>query len=150
MFNTPPSRTPDRPLDPNRSHEGNTVIARGVKVEGDLASQGNIVIEGEVQGTLQCSGLLTVGSEAKVNANINAQEALVSGTVEGNINVVKRLELKSTAKIIGDIVAEGINIEVGAAISGRLTVGMKGAPASSKNSLPIGKRELKVNLPVEV
>ena len=150
MFNAPTARPPERTSDIGRGQEANTVIARGVKVEGDLTSQGNIVIEGEVQGTLQCSGLLTVGPEAKVGANINAQEAVISGLVEGNINVVKKLDLKSSAKIIGDIQAEHLIVEAGAAMSGRMTVGMKNGPtATIKNVPPGGKRDIKTNLAPE-
>lgn len=108
---------------------GATVIARGVKVEGEFNSQSDVLIEGEVHGTLNTSGLLTVGNEARIKADVSAGEAVVSGTVEGNMNVSKRLELKATAKIIGDVTAETVLVEAGAILSGRMMVGAKGAIA---------------------
>ena len=124
--------------EPSHGTEASTVIARGVKIEGDLAT-GNVTIEGEVHGTIKCTGVLTVGSEAKVNANINAQEAVISGSIEGNIVVIKKIELKSTANINGDIQAEIITVEPGAAMSGRLTVGNKAMTSANKN-LPNNKK----------
>ena len=108
-----------------------TMIARGVKVEGDFTSQGDVVIEGEVHGTLSTTQLLTVGPEAKIKADVKAQDAIVSGTIEGNVTATNRVELKSTAKIIGDINAESVSIEAGAAMSGRMNIGMKAVAAEN-------------------
>lgn len=100
-----------------------TVIARGVKVEGDFTSQGDVQIEGEVQGHVSTSGLLTVGSEAKLKADVSANDAVIAGTIEGNVIVKKRLELKSTAKIMGDITCELIVVEEGASLQGKVGIG---------------------------
>ncbi len=108
---------------------GATVIAKGVKVEGEFSSQSDVLIEGEVHGTLNTAGTLTVGPEAKIKADINANEAIVSGTVEGNLNIAKRLEIKSSAKILGDVTTEAVAIEVGAVLAGRVMVGAKGTMA---------------------
>jgi len=104
---------------------GMTTIARGVKVEGEFTSQSDVLIEGEVHGTLSTSGMLTVGPEARIKADVNAGEAVVSGTIEGTFTVSKKLELKSSAHVIGDVAAETITVESGAVLSGRMTVGIK-------------------------
>ncbi len=113
---------------------GATVIAKGVKVEGEFTSQSDVLIEGEVHGTLSTASLLTVGPEAKIKADVSAGEAIISGTVEGNMSVSKRLEIKSSAKIIGDVAAETVAIEAGAVLAGRMMVGAK-ATMSEKPSL---------------
>lgn len=100
-----------------------TVIARGVRVEGNFASQGDVLIEGEVHGQVSTNGLLTIGPEAKLKADVTAQDAVIAGTVEGNLTVKKRVELKATAKLIGDLVCETAVIESGAAMSGKVTIG---------------------------
>src|SRR5574337_1291089 len=102
-----------------------TVIARGVKVEGEFSSQGGVLIEGEVHGNLSSTGLLTVGPEAKIKADVHASDAVISGSVDGNVTVDKRLELKATAKINGDIMAQTVMIEAGASVNGRMAVGAK-------------------------
>jgi len=112
-----------------------TVIARGVKVEGDFTSQGNVVIEGEVRGQVKTDALLTVGNEAKLKADVTASEAVVAGIVEGNLTVKKRLELKATAKITGDIACETIVVEAGAALNGKVSIGTAPKDAQAKASV---------------
>ncbi len=121
-----------------------TVIARGVKVEGDFTSQGDVQIEGEVHGHVSTSGLLTVGSEAKLKADVSAEEAVIAGLVEGNVTVKKRLELKSTAKILGDITCETVAVEEGATMHGKVGVGAspKSVPATDSKDNRDGKKAL--------
>lgn len=111
------------------SYEGSsstaTVIARGVRVEGEFASQGDVLIEGEVHGHVSTSGMLTVGPEARLKADVTAQEAVVAGTVEGNLSVKNRLELKSTAKVMGDVACETAVVEAGAVLNGKTSIGAK-------------------------
>ncbi len=102
-----------------------TVIARGVKVEGDFASEGDVVIEGQVNGNLSTSSILTVGPEAHIKADVKAREATISGTVDGNMTIASRLHLQSTAKVNGDIAAETIEVESGAQIQGKVLIGVK-------------------------
>jgi cytoskeletal protein CcmA (bactofilin family) len=111
-----------------------TVIARGVKVEGDFTSPSNVLIEGEVLGHVKTSGVLTVGNEAKLKADVTAEEAVVAGLVEGNISVKKRLELKSTAKIMGDIACETVVVEAGAVLNGKVAIGSSLKESQAKSS----------------
>lgn len=128
MFSSSPKRidmnpsTDFRPSTPTPA-AGATVIARGVKVEGDFSSQGDVVIEGEVQGKIASAGMLTVGSEAVIKADVTADEATISGLIEGNVNVKRQALLHATARIKGDLTAERIIVEAGAALDGRVQVG---------------------------
>lgn len=104
---------------------GATTIARGVKVEGDFASQGDVVIEGEVHGKITTAGMLTVGPEAVIKADVTAGEASISGSIEGNLIVKKQIVLQATARLKGDLTAERLSIEAGAALDGRVQIGQK-------------------------
>lgn len=117
---------------PSASQHAATVIARGVKVEGDFKSQGDVVIEGEVQGTVAAAGTLTVGTEAFIKADIHADEAIISGAVEGNVTVTKQAMLHSGAKLKGDLTAERIMVESGAVLDGRMQVGLTTAKAAKQ------------------
>jgi cytoskeletal protein CcmA (bactofilin family) len=123
MFNSAKT-TEDRRLQTvDRSQAGTegTVIARGVKLEGDFSSQGDVVIEGEVVGTLSAAGLLRVGAEAVIKADIKAGEAIIAGSVEGDLTVERRLDLMTTARIKGDITTETISVEAGAVLEGKVS-----------------------------
>lgn len=109
-----------------------TVIARGVKLEGDFSSQGDVVIEGEVVGTLSAAGLLRVGAEAVIKANVKAGEAIIAGSVEGDLTVERRLDLMTTARIKGDITSETISVEAGAVLAGKISVSRPSATPVEK------------------
>ncbi len=126
---------------------GTTTIAAGVKVEGEFTSQGDVLIEGEVHGTLVAGGMLTVGTDAKIKADVKAGDALVAGVVEGNLLVAKRCEIKTSAKVFGDISADTLAIEAGAQLSGRVQIGMKTATELSPSTS--GRRAKAEPVPLE-
>jgi cytoskeletal protein CcmA (bactofilin family) len=111
---------------------GATVIARGVKVEGEFHSQGDVLIEGDVQGSLSAAGTLTVGSEATIRADIKAQEAIISGEITGNLQITRQAVFHASARVKGDVTAERITVEAGAIIEGRFQIGGGLANASKE------------------
>jgi cytoskeletal protein CcmA (bactofilin family) len=95
-----------------------TIIGRAIKIEGDLSSDGNIVIEGEVKGSVKTGKFLKIGDAAKVTANVEAEAAIISGIVDGNVAVRGKLDLAATAKVNGDIEASLLSIAEGAVFNG--------------------------------
>ena len=81
------------------SNEFETVIGPSVKVKGDFNAQGNIIVEGIVEGNLKTAGNLEVGEKAKVTANVEAREAKIGGEIRGNVKIKGFLEITATAKI---------------------------------------------------
>lgn len=114
---------------------GPTLIARGVKVEGNFSSEGDVAIEGEVQGTLSATGLLTIGTEARIKADVKSGDAVIAGVVEGNITVAMQLTIKATARITGDITCEVVSVESGAFLMGKMSAGRKGSEATVTNGV---------------
>jgi len=119
------------------SQSGATVIAQGVKLEGDFTSQGDVVIEGEVHGKVTASGKLTVGSEAVIHADVAAADATISGLIQGNVAVKGQVVLHATARVTGDLTAERAVVESGATLDGRVQIGAKAT--SSKKEEPKGE-----------
>ncbi len=111
--------------------EAETIIGPSVKVKGDFHGQGNIIVAGEVEGSLQSGNKLQVKDKAKVVADIKAKDAIIGGTVQGNIVVDGYLELTSTAVVNGDITASSLSIARGAVFNGRCTMA-----TGSKKHLP--------------
>jgi cytoskeletal protein CcmA (bactofilin family) len=116
-----------------------TVIAKGVRLEGEFKSQGDVLIEGEVHGTIVTEGLLTLGSEALLKATVTATDAIVAGKLEGNIKIKRKMDVKSTAKITGDLVCETITVESGAVLQGNIKAGVAQVPvpAPPKPTVPV-------------
>lgn len=102
--------------------EAETIIGPSIKVKGNFYGQGNIVIEGTVEGNVKTNNFLLIGDKAKIVANIEAKEAKVGGEVKGNIKVKGYLEILSTAKVLGDVEATLISVAKGAILNGKCTM----------------------------
>lgn len=113
--------------------DAETIIGGSIKVKGNFHGQGNIVIEGRLEGSLKTGASLFIGEKAKIAADIEAQDAIINGEVYGEIKVKKYLSLGSTAKIFGDVQYAEISIEHGATINGQLTFKPENAEDKKKD-----------------
>lgn len=102
--------------------EVETVVGPSVNVEGDFASEGNIIVKGTVAGSVHTSRHLSVEPGAKVLANVRSGSATIAGEVRGNMKVKESIELTSTARVLGDIEAKILVVEAGALISGKINM----------------------------
>jgi cytoskeletal protein CcmA (bactofilin family) len=94
------------------------IIGPGTSVQGDLVSEGDIRIDGNIIGNIQARSRLVIGESSLVTGHIQARHATVSGLVKGNISVLETLLLKPSARIEGDITADKLVIESGAQFNG--------------------------------
>lgn len=108
------------------------IIGQGTKLTGDLSSNGDIRIDGAIEGQIKVTQRLVIGNTGKVLGNIESEFATVAGHIKGNVVVKQVLELKPSAKIDGDIIAGKVIIEAGAQFNGRCTMNM-GPPAAVPN-----------------
>ncbi len=109
-----------------------TIIAFGVRLEGDLVAEGDLVIEGEVHGTIKTKGDLRIGDQALVEANIEANNAVVSGEIRGNILVHGKLELFPSSKMTGDVVTDVLAVGPGAQVNGNISMGAEVAKGKKR------------------
>lgn len=103
-----------------------TIIAQGVKVEGDFQSNGDITIDGELNGSLQTVASLHVGESAVIHAEVSAKNAVIAGTIVGNLQVEDGLQLLASANITGDIVTKRLSVAEGSVVNGRISMNNKG------------------------
>lgn len=99
--------------------EAETIIGPSIKVKGNFHGQGNMIIEGIVEGSVKTSSYLFIGNKAKIYASVEAKEARIGGEVNGNVKVKGFLEITSSAKVFGDIEASEVSIERGAVLNGK-------------------------------
>jgi len=112
--------------------EAETIIGPSIKVKGNFHGQGNIIIEGVVEGSIKTSNFLLIGNKAKVTANVEAKEAKIGGEIHGNIKVDGYLEVAATAKIFGDIEANKLSIEKNAILNGNCRMSKGGEITTEK------------------
>lgn len=118
--------------------DAETIIGSSIKVKGNFHGQGNIIIEGSIEGSLKTDASIFIGEKAKVIANIEAKDLIVHGDIRGNLKVKNYLSLGSTAKIIGDVQYGDLSIEKGASINGQLST-------ISESDKRINNKELEKN-----
>jgi len=136
MFQKP---SPDIALTESSHHHEpdsvETVVGPSVHVEGDFASEGNIIVKGSVAGSVHTSRHLSVEPGAKIMANVRAGSAAIAGEVRGNIKIKDTLELASTARVVGDIEATMIKIDLGALLFGKVTMpGLQESPRETRTT----------------
>jgi cytoskeletal protein CcmA (bactofilin family) len=124
----------------NFDGQAETVVGPSVKIQGDLNSEGNINIEGQVMGKVSTTQSVFVKEGAKITADISAGNAVVGGEVQGNLKVSGHLVLQATARINGDISCQILRVEDGAQFSGKCN--MKGASTNGKKAVSSGALEL--------
>jgi len=136
MFSKPskPSTTATRPeaLEAPRKAIACSLIAENVRVDGDLVSEGDVQLDGALQGDLKV-GHLSIGETGHVEGAITAESVEVRGRVAGSISA-RTVKLFATARVDGDIIHDQLAIEAGAHFAGR---SLKGPPAAEQLSLPI-------------
>jgi cytoskeletal protein CcmA (bactofilin family) len=122
---TPMSSMPARPYEPaiSSSQGGSATIGKAVMVKGQIFSREDLVIDGEVEGTVELQEhRLTVGPNGKVQAGIKAREIIVLGSVHGNVDAADKIDIRKDAKLVGDIKAARIVIEDGAYFKGSIDI----------------------------
>lgn len=116
------------------------LIGGGTSIVGDITSNGDVRIDGTLKGNISISGKLVIGQSGQIEGNVTCQNADVSGEIQGSVNVSELLALKSTAKILGDIVTGKISIEPNATFTGTCNMG---AVVKTISSNATEKREAK-------
>ena len=93
-------------------------ILSGTEITGDIVSDSNLLIEGEIIGNVSCSGKVVIGTSGKIKGNLVCVNAEVDGAMDGELTIENLLVLRTTARIKGDIQTLKLNIEEGAYFEG--------------------------------
>ncbi|MDH3068951.1 polymer-forming cytoskeletal protein [Akkermansia sp. N21169] len=119
-----PSFTAQSPMTRAPQSITRNVLNSDVEVVGTLRFVDDLLIDGYVEGKIFSDGILTIGENAEIKAEINTKSVTIHGKVIGNITVTDRVELKASAELVGDIKAAQLSVEAGAIFIGRSTVGV--------------------------
>ena len=103
-----------------------TIISEDVEITGNVKSATHIQFDGKLNGDLNCAGIATLGKTAAIKGNVNADSVTIAGNVVGNVVAKDRIEMKSTAKVQGDIRAKRLTVEDGVTFVGKSEVNPTG------------------------
>lgn len=119
----------------NNSPDKLNRIVEQTSITGDVKSESNFRIDGNLEGTINIKGRLVVGPSGFIKGEVICENADIEGTIDGNVRVTEILTLKSSAKIEGNIETGKLAIEPGATFSGSCDMGGKKVTNNS-NSVP--------------
>ncbi|MBN1299780.1 MAG: polymer-forming cytoskeletal protein [Melioribacteraceae bacterium] len=115
------------------SAEDVSILSNGIKIEGNIFSEGNVRIDGKVTGDVIANGHVTLGENSVIKGEIKAKNITVSGRIEGALNSTEKIVLESNSVIIGDISTKILVIEAGSKFNGNSRMEQSSAPVTQEN-----------------
>ena len=104
--------------DENSAGGLHNTLATGTTVKGNIITETDFRLDGQVEGDISCNGKIVVGPKGQVIGNIVSSNAEILGEVEGSVRVSEKLVLKATANIKGDVFAQSLEIAPNARFNG--------------------------------
>ncbi|HKK22719.1 MAG TPA: polymer-forming cytoskeletal protein [Pseudohaliea sp.] len=107
------------------------MIGSKVKVTGDIESAEDLLIEGEVNGTVTLAdNELVIGNAGRVNADIEAKTVRIEGEVQGDITGRERVVITASGNVQGNVSAPRVMLEDGGRFKGSIDMGGSKAGAA--------------------
>jgi cytoskeletal protein CcmA (bactofilin family) len=111
------------PVKPATSPGEQATIGRSLVVKGEISGSESLFIDGRVEGSISFpDNRVTVGRNGVVAANITANEVVIMGKVQGNVECADRLDIRSEGLLAGDVITHRISVEEGAILKGGVEV----------------------------
>lgn len=99
----------------------NSIIGAGSSVSGDIKMNGFARVDGDVDGNIETTSHIIIGTQARIRGDIRAASAVISGIVIGDVTAPASVQLLSTAAVIGDITTRRLMVEDKVVLHGRCT-----------------------------
>ena len=93
-----------------------------MRIKGEISAREELLVDGEMEGTLESQSTITIGPNGKVRANIKAREVIVVGSVRGNVEASEKIAIRDKGSLVGDIKTAGISIDDGAYFKGSIDI----------------------------
>jgi len=129
-----PSIPPTAPAAGSMSLGKSSTLGATLRFKGDLIADEDLVIQGQVEGSILHTRSLTVGAQGRMQGDIRARRIVVQGSVDGDLYALESVTLQFGSTVRGDVFAPKVAIEEGARLSGRID--MDNAPAVPTVNLP--------------
>lgn len=124
MFSTrkseppPPPVTTSQPNGASASSAAGGLLSRGASIKGTVKFSNELLIDGEVEGSIDSTGSLTVGEHASIRGEVRSKSIKVRGMVEGDIFASECCELQAGCTLKGDIEAPRLIVDENATFLG--------------------------------
>ena len=107
-----------------RHTEVDTLVGPNTRLDGDLNFEGGCHVDGTVKGNVsantESNSALSVSENGNVEGGVTVPYVVLHGIVRGDVYATKRVELGPTARVIGNVYYNLIEMAIGAEINGKL------------------------------
>jgi cytoskeletal protein CcmA (bactofilin family) len=97
-----------------------TLIAKRTRVGGRIETDGDVVVEGRVEGAVVAAGRVTIAESGMAVAQIQAARVEVEGVVIGDVVATERIGVAAGARVVGDLRAPEVSLASGAVVEGKV------------------------------
>jgi len=111
-----------------------SILGPTLKFKGELTANEDLVIQGQVEGSIKHSSNLTIGEEGKLKASVEADHVAIEGSVEGDITGTTSVVVKESANVDGNIYSPTVTLREGATFNGKID--MSGKARDGKQAPP--------------
>ena len=134
------AEAPLSPPDPTDPHLDTleSLIAPGLVIEGKIEGTGHVRIAGRFKGKISLKGDLTIEHRAHISGEVQAENVVLKGKVEGNIHATSRVQLLETGVLIGDLKTSSLTVTAGSRMRGKVEFG-SGEPEAEKVQVEAGR-----------
>ncbi|MBI1225115.1 MAG: polymer-forming cytoskeletal protein [Bacteroidetes bacterium] len=124
MFGSNKSKDAVKPgsIIPSASSHSLNSLVQGTVVEGKVKATTDIRIDGTIKGDLICSSKVIIGPTGAIEGTVKCQNAVIEGNFNGILNVSELLNIRETAKVVGEVSYGKLIVQSGAVISGSYKV----------------------------
>jgi len=125
-----------------------SVLGPTLKFKGELTANEDLLIQGQIEGTINHSSSLTVGQDGKLKANVKAEYISVEGKVDGDLAGSKSVVVKEGADVKGNIYSPTVTLREGATFNGSIDMTGKEQPAAKAPEKKASEEREKQDSPV--
>ena len=130
----PTTQAPAQPAaGPNRNV---AVLGPTLRFKGELSADEDFILQGRIEGSINHTQSVTIGTEGVVQGNIHARVVVVDGSVEGDLHGSESVVVNATGRVNGNIFAPRVGLIDGALFNGRIDMGARQAAAAKAPPVP--------------
>ena len=107
-----------------------SILPPTLRFKGELSADEDLLIQGQIEGTIKHTQRVTVGKEGKVKARISAQVIKVEGTVEGDLHAERSVYVEDSGNLRGNIHAPSVCLVEGSKFNGSIDMDAKKTAAA--------------------
>ena len=104
----------------SETSESTSVLGRGSRVRGRVSGEGDLRVEGQIEGDVTLSGELAIDETGSITGDIDAASVTITGALQGNVAARGAVTIRAGAKVEGNMGGAEVSLEEGASFAGRI------------------------------